>query len=186
MFAARDRASAAEFRTGELSVYRPRAAEGPAAHVDGEVCERQLKILVRRLDPVPRRRGRRARAGGERGPSEQCEGGDRAARAHTRRCRKSVTSGEARSAGRRSRRPPGQQLPSHRDGGAACRPGASASRTRRSGPGWPSARMGWIQTWSAPASRCAYTRAAIAFSSPQHTMASTSRSLPPSAKSSSR
>ena len=42
-----------------------------------------------------------------------------------------------------------------------------------------------MHTWSAPASRCASTRALIASTSPHATIASTSRSLPPSAKSSS-
>ena len=43
----------------------------------------------------------------------------------------------------------------------------------------------WMQTWSAPASRCSWTRAAIVASSPHTTRASTRRSLPPSARSSS-
>jgi hypothetical protein len=53
-----------------------------------------------RLDPdrLPRRGGRRTRAGGEAEAREQCERGDHAPRAHTRCCRKSVTSGQARSA----------------------------------------------------------------------------------------
>src|SRR5947207_14751570 len=111
MFAARDRASAAEFRTGELSVY----AEGPAAHVDGEVCERQLKILVRRLNPVPRRRGRRARAGGKRGPASSVRAAT-ALRALTR------------GAGSRSRAARRGQ----RGGGAAGRPCvANTGRSRR-------------------------------------------------------
>ena len=55
---------------------------------------------------------------------------------------------------------------------------------RSSGAGFPSVRSGWMQTWSAPASWCSFTRAAIAFSSPHATIASTSRSLPPFAKSS--
>ena len=40
------------------------------------------------------------------------------------------------------------------------------------------------QTWSAPASRCSRTRSAIASASPHATVASTSRSLPPSLSSS--
>ena len=43
----------------------------------------------------------------------------------------------------------------------------------------------WIQTWSAPADRWARTRSIAAVISPQATIASTNRSLPPLAKSSS-
>src|SRR5262245_25491037 len=63
--------------------------------------------------------------------------------------------------------------------------GASASRARGSGRGDPSGSIGWMQTCVAPASRCSRRRRARSFSSPQATSASMSRSLPPSARSSS-
>ena len=72
--------------------------------------------------------------------------------------------------------------------GARCQPpvrlGASA-RHSSTGKAVGSAVSTWMQTWSAPASRWACTRAAIVASSPHTTNASTSRSLPPSARSSS-
>jgi hypothetical protein len=44
--------------------------------------------------------------------------------------------------------------------------GASASRARVSGPGWPSTRIAWMQTWVAPALKWASMRSRILFSFP--------------------
>jgi hypothetical protein len=84
-------------------------------------------------------------------------------------------------------RPPITDRPAAQNGRIRERPhhrtaGASASSWRRAASRSPS---GCNSTWSAPASRCSRTRAATASASPQATMSSTSRSLPPPASSSS-
>src|SRR5215472_11383938 len=68
----------------------------------------------------------------------------------------------------------------------ARRVGASRSRTRSPiGSGEPCGVIGWMQTWSAPASQCCWMRLRIASSSPHATMASRKRSEPPPERSSS-
>ena len=161
--------------SGDGRVDRRRGDRRRGAHVPPR-RDRRVELRGREdLDRVARREGARRRRRRERGRGEDAVGRDPLS---GRPGRVGHDGGRGRSAADAAAVTADPEASAEV---AQRRPELGVAVIARS-PG--SGARSWTQTWSAPASRCSRTRAAIAAASPWTTTASRSRSLPPPARSS--